>query len=304
MKITTRDATVLQVLGIIVIVALTVVTMFYPEVLGNEHSLKSIKEKEATITSLNGELKSTERNVQDSKSNLERVKSDAESIGQEADRLKIGIQNTNFKLHMPSILISLEQKANEYDLKLLMEYDKIETIDAADSVPVDGEESSTDLGMTEGEQPAESETEAEQAKDEEKLVQSSTDTSLPEEEKNDSESKKETEINNVVKSGEADAANVKKEDGTAVPVAATDGTNPEEVDMSAALKNIPSIPGISVTLIPVRVSGTYANVRSFIKYLDEVDFIEHNYVDLHSSGETVSGIIVFNVFHAEEGGSY
>jgi len=329
-KITARDITILQVFGIIAIIALTVVTLFYPEVLGNEHSLQALEEKEASVTSLNGELRSTESIVQDAISNLERVQKDAESIKQDTERLRNGIQNTNFELHMPSILVSLEQKAKEYELELLIEYDGIKLAETA-SQSNPGEENRPDRdmpaeGMPEGGPPAdtgapteggaptddrapiEGRPDAEREPERDGLGQGGPDTTLPPEEKKEPTTEKEPEAS---AKAPAEKASTEKAPETASgkeePAPKTtgkDSSTPDAIDTTIALQNIPSIPGVSVTIIPVRVNGTYANVRSFIQYLDEVDFMEDNFVDLHSYGDKVSGIIVFNVFHAEGGGSY
>lgn len=305
MKITTRDVTLIQILGIILIVAVTVATMLYPDALGNEHSLRSIEEKEAKILSLNDELSSTERDYQNALSNLNLVKKNAESIKKESDSMRISIRNTEFGLHMPSILIALEQKANEYNLEFLMDYDKLKTIgaetptDAIGNPELDAAEGATPEDVT-PETEAAKVAEENQEKETKQSEKPATKTSTPEAATKDSETKKDSEAVTVTDSSGSTTENAEKSGEEAL----TDVYNPEEVDISAAYENVPSIPGLSVTIIPVRVSGTYADVRAFIQYLEDVDLISHNWVDLHSYGEDISGIIVFNVFHSEEGDSY
>ena len=293
MKITTRDVTLIQILGIVLIVALTVATMLYPDALGNEHSLRSIEEKEAKILSLNDELSNTERDYQNALSNLNLVKKNAESIKKESDSMRVSIRNTEFGLHMPSILIALEQKANEYNLEFLMDYDKLKTIGAETPADAIG---NPELDSAEGATPEDVTPETEAAK----AAKAAAETSTPEEAMKASETKKDSEAVAV-----ADSSDSTKESAIeAGAEALTDVYKPEEVDISAAYENVSSIPGLSVTIIPVRVSGTYSDVRAFIQYIEDVDLISHNWVDLHSYGEDISGIIVFNVFHSEEGDSY
>ena len=63
--------------------------------------------------------------------------------------------------------------------------------------------------------------------------------------------------------------------------------------------SIPEIPGINVNTIPIQISGSYANVRNYIRYLDEVGMIEPSSVVLMSEGRKVSGSVMLNIFHGE-----
>lgn len=288
MKITARDITLIQIMGTILIAALTIATMLYPEALGNEHSLRSIEEKEAKILSLNDELSGAERSAQNATSSLDFVKKDAEAIKKESDSMRISIGNTNFGLHMPSILIALEQKANEYNLEFLMDYDKLKTIGAEASA-----NSAENPDLNETKEPMQEDFMP-------GIEEPTTNPSEPEEAAKETESKIKSEEVDVAESSELDTKN--SEDSGEESL--NEVYNPEEVDISEAYQNVTPIPGLNVTIIPVRVSGTYSDVRAFIQYLEDVDLISHNWVDLYSYGENISGIIVFNVFHSEEGDSY
>ena len=235
MKITTRDVTLIQILGIVLIVALTVATMFYPDVLGNEHSLRSIEEKETKILSLNDQLSSTESNVQNAVSNLGTVKKNAESIKKESDSMRSSIRNTEFGLHMPSILIALEQKAKEYNLEFLMDYDKLKTISA--ETPMDSA-GNPGLNAVEGATPedvtpqSEAARAAEESKEKEtkQSEESAAETNTPEETTKASETEKDSEKVAVANSSGSTTESAEELGEEAL----TDVYKPEEVDISAA----------------------------------------------------------------------
>lgn len=311
MNISSRKKTALQVLGIIGVGAVTTVSMLYPDLAGNEQSIRSIQDKRESLETYNGQLQMNESSMQAESDRVVRMKEDIRPLKEEYDRLTTGIADTDLGLHIPSLLLSLENGAKDNDVTLEIEYDAIQTANGNETDAHDeggvydeehmydeenvheellgepGEDPDYDEGMLGGEE----ETDLEQELIENHQGQSEhTDNSV------DGQGGDELV---ALESGTPMDSDEEDVDILAEPAAAEDHP---DVDLSSVQDNIPHVDGVSVTTVPLRVKGTYADVRSFILYIDDIDFIEHNLIDLYSYGENISGVIVLNVFHTENGG--
>lgn len=270
MKLTRKNTTILQVAGIILVVGLTSILMFKPEIvpgLNKEtRSISSLIKKKEEIDSLNNQLESTDSNLTSIKNELEGIEGELVSTEIESERLRKGIEDTNFEYHLPSIMVMLEQKAKELNLEFSLDYDRIQTLTGGD-VAHDFEEEHLD------------ETEHEETFDEE----------VEEQEEFDGP-----------QGGEDEAIHEDISPLESIEDSELGESGRPKVDMSELTKNLPDIPGINITSIPIEVTGSYGNIRLFIEFLDEIDLLEHNIVDLYSFGKDISAVIAFNVYHTSD----
>ena len=109
MKITEKDKKVLQLLFIFIIIALTVIDIFYSQIIiTDKFSLKTIEEKRNELNSLDGLITSNETMIKNNKSHLGHT--NFGDTQRELSTLRSKISQ-DLVFHMPSMLISLEQNA-------------------------------------------------------------------------------------------------------------------------------------------------------------------------------------------------
>lgn len=242
-----KNKQVWQILAIIVIMAVAIILLFVPELIDHKYpySYDKIKKQNDKIVSINSNLISNESNIQNSIYSLEAIELELETVDEDVFQIRKGIRESDFEMHIPSILISLEQAALKNNLKLTIDYNSMTTT-TNQAVPV--------LPPT-NDSPTKQE---------------------PGEDKDDK---------NVTVTEED------KDEDDVAPSQPAPKANPSTA--------IPEIEGIDVTTIPIQVSGSYYNVRNYIRYLDEVGMIEPSSVVLTSEGRKVSSSVVLNVFHGE-----
>lgn len=318
MKLSSRNKTLLQLLGIIGVGTVTTVSMLYPDVLGNEQSIRSIQEKQDSLDSYNSQLLNNESTMQMESDRVQRLEEEVRPLQEEYERLTAGVAETDFSLHMPSLLLSLEKGSKESDIELEIQYDGIETANAS------GGEEENEEGLYDefydeyGDEhphpePGHEDFEEDYANDmyDEEMLHEEDVDSLEQEliDQHESETDEWDESfegqggDQLVDSRPlSDESDEEDENGMDQPGPSPTPELHPEVDLTNIRDNIPLVEGVSVTTVPLRVKGTYADVRSFILYIDDIDFIEHNLIDLYSFGDDISGVIVLNVFHTENGG--
>ena len=275
MKLSTRDITMLKVFGIIAVVTLMVVTMFYPEYIRNPYSIKEIENKQEEVSNLNNTIMSNESIISNGSMNLEQLREDVSSLETEYKRMESGLVDTEFKLHIPSILVTLEQTAKNNELEIMIDYENINqyggSSDDMEEELHDEFDHDDDSGLTEDY------TEDDLTDSSEELGQGGDE--LSDEEPIDNES---VEAEDEINSGLSEEHS--------------------EIIEEAIQRNIPYIEGVNVTTVKIQINGSYENIRNFIFAIDEIDFIENNVIDLLSYGESMSAVIVLNIFHTEDGG--
>lgn len=116
MKLSSKNKTLLQALGIVGVSALTFVTMAKPDLIGYKHSIVAIGTKGDQIEALNTELKSIDNNITERIDINESIQAELIPLKQQYDSTKIRLQNTDFKLDLPSIFITVEQIAKKNNL--------------------------------------------------------------------------------------------------------------------------------------------------------------------------------------------
>lgn len=296
MKLSTRDITILKVFGIIVVVTLMVVTMFYPEYIRNPYSIKEIENKQEEVSSLNNTIMSNESIISSDSTNLEQLRKDVSSLETEYKRMESGLVDTEFKLHIPSILVTLEQTAKSNELEIMIDYENINQHGGnPDDMGVeyhDDFDHDDDFGLIEDY------IEDELTDSSEELGQGGDELSDEEQIDNEpAEAKDEISGEDILHEG-----NLAEEQTTSQSASSGLSEEHSEITEEAVQINIPSIHGVNVTTVKIKLNGSYENIRNFIFAIDEIDFIENNVIDLLSYGESMSAVIMLNIFHTEDGG--
>lgn len=279
MKISERDKKALQFFVIILFLILTTITMFYPEKLNYKFSLKEIENKVVMANELENEVKRNEPVIEEKLLELYSLEDLSARIERKAETLKQGIKKEDLSIHMPSILISLEQNAKKNKVDLIIEYEAIETY-MSNQQNIEEETSGIE----------------EKINDEEKDKTDSSDDENIEEnieikKEKDKSEKNETKLDSQKRENE-EVTIERKENNK-------DTNDVHEIDKAIVKNLIPNIEGINITTVPVKIKGKYSNVREFIRYLDTIDYLEPSFVDLSSNGEEVIGAILIHVFHGE-----
>lgn len=242
-----------QILAIIAIIVASVILLFVPQAIDNKYpyTYQNIQDKNDDVNSLNQALLSNEGTIQTFIQRLEEIEKEDEVIKEEVFKIRKGIKETDFELHIPSVLIVLEQNAIKNNVEIAIDYNSMQGTanggEIRQPAPLNENEVSEDVTITEEETTGETETGEEQ----------------------EGADKSEQE------------------------------NKPTPKPMPTPSSSIPEIPGINVNTIPIQISGSYANVRNYIRYLDEVGMIEPSSVILMSEGRKVSGSVMLNIFHGE-----
>lgn len=240
-----------QIVAIIAIIVTSVILLFVPQAIDNKYpyTYQNIQDKKDNVNSLNQALLSNEGIIQTSIQRLEEIEKEDEILKEEVFKIRKGIKETDFELHIPSVLIALEQNAIKNNVEIVIDYNSMQETadDGGQPAPSNENEVSEDVTITEEETTGETET-GEEQEGEDKSEQENKSTPAP---------------------------------------------------MPTPNSSIPEIPGINVNTIPIQISGSYANVRNYIRYLDEVGMIEPSSVVLMSEGRKVSGSVMLNIFHGE-----
>ena len=271
MKLSERDKKALQLFLVVLILILTTVTMFYPGKINYKFSLIEIKEKAAMVDELESEVKRNEPVIEDKFLELYSLEDLNARIGRKAEALKQGIKKEDLSIHMPSILISLEQNANKNKVDLTIEYDKIET-HLSNQGNIEGEISDIEENINNKE------------KDH---------TDNLNKEATEKDTKKDEEIRIDNKSNENEEVVIEKKEESKNVV------DTHEIDKAIVRNLIPNIEEINITTVPIKIKGKYSDIREFVRYLDTVDYLEPSFVDLSSNGEDVVGVILIHIFHGE-----
>lgn len=268
------------VVGLIAILAISTVFFFFPDLIDNKYpySYQNVRDKNDRVVSLNSSLSSTESEISQMIEELNMLKDESKDSEIEALKIKEGIDDSEFELDIPSLLIALEQNARLNKIGLDILYDQISHVEAeplGSDYPED--EDMYEEGMYEDIEDIEDMENADDIESEES-----------EEEVEDSDEVIVEEDSNEGENEESDEETDEDEDRFDLS---------EEDVIANAIK----IPGIDVTVIPIKISGSYSGVRSYIKYLDKVGMIEPSSAVLSSTGDEINGLIMLNVFHGEVG---
>lgn len=264
-----------QIVIVIIIVVSSVILFFIPKAIDYKYSYtyQNIKDKNDNVDSLNTTLMSNEATIQSSIDRLKETESQDEILKEEVLKIRQGIKESDFELHMPSVLVSLEQEAIKNNVELTIGYNSMKTTSNDSEMSSPDEMLNEDIAITEADENTDKDDDVNKEEVNKADNESEADNESKDKDKNDDVNKDENE-------------NEDNKEDKSLPIP----------DISVS--NL-SIPGIDVTTVPIQVTGSYANVRNYIKYLDEVGMIEPSSVTMSSEGRKVSVNIVLNIFHGE-----
>ena len=267
----------IYVFFLIVVIAANFVMFKYPDKIGWKYTIASIKEKKEINKELESNLKLNETQIEDSLNNLDSKKTEKQSVSKKYENIRKQVNENSFKLHYPSLLIDLEKNARISKVDLVIDYNNIKN---SDSMGVDGMndidipiEPEKDIPKPEGE-------DIDKEVIDEKDGKGGQEETKELEKTEDNTDEKDKELN------KAEEKTIKKE---------------KEREQRRLSLQTPTIPGVMVVTIPLKITGSYSNIRSYIKFLDEVDMLEPALVDIISNGKEITAEILINVFYGEEG---
>ena len=283
-----RSKQILQFLAILTIIIASVVLLFLPNLIQDRYpySYPRVSEGKENVESLNRELISNESIIENTIIDLEETEVIEKEVAEKEFNVRKGIIEEDFELHIPSILIKLEQEAIENNLDLVIDYNSMTT--SGDSGYSDYLTEEEYQGFDESERGNPNEHfDEDDLSDEDGFSGGQVFAQESEEQDGISITENVDENNNDDETTEQEnsESNDRQE-------------NPDD-EFDRHKYTIPAIEGINVTTIPLGISGSFYNVRNYIRFLDEVGMIEPSSVIITSEGRNVSASIVINIFHGE-----
>lgn len=283
-----RSKQILQFLAILTIIIVSVVLLFLPNLIEDRYpySYPRVNEGKENVESLNRELSSNESIIENNIITLAETEVEEKEVAEKEFNVRKGIIEEDFELHIPSILIKLEQKAIENNLDLVIDYNSMTTSGASGYSDYLTEEEYQ--GFDESER-------------------GNLNEHFDEDDLSDEDN---------FSGGQVFAQETEEQDGISITENVDENNNDDEtIEQENSESNdrqenpddeferhkytIPAIEGINVTTIPLGISGSFYNVRNYIRFLDEVGMIEPSSVIITSEGRNVSASIVINIFHGE-----
>lgn len=269
-----------QILAIIMIVSLSAVILFMPDLIEQKYpwTYQNIQDKKNELISVSETLSSNEREIEYSKQNLQDLEKREEEAAEDVFQLKKGMKGSDFQIDIPSFLITLEQKAYEGEVELLIGYNSLTTTKNTTSqeTPILDENGIPVEPPVEGEP---DDYQSEQGSPQENGVPETTPEGA--------------EVNTT--------EGIEVNESTTEAESSKDGENKEE-DKGPEINNnveIPTIDSIDVTTIPIEIKGTFFKVRDYLKFLDELGLIEPSSIKMTTNGLEVTAEITLNIFHGE-----
>lgn len=263
-------------IAVMFISAVILLLIFMPEIFGNQYSIQSIKEHQLTIEELENELLRNEDGIKKQILEQERLLDVVKNTRIEAQSMKERIDVSHMKYHIPSLLITLEQSAKDVGIgseKFFIDYKKITSTE-------ERQKAEAEKARLEAEKAAEEEQQKKDPQSEEDLIEKR------EEGTTDEESPEKEEPNYA-------------EDGFQYPEGIETGTT----EGLLVYDNPETVRGLVVTTIPIEIKdATYSQVREYISFLDNLDFVEPAIADIYSEGESVNMVMLIHVYHQMEGG--
>lgn len=290
-KTNPRSKQIIQILLIVLIVTASFLLFLYPETLklDYKYSYKAIGENKEEIEEINQSLSLKELEISQRIEDLEELSHRRETLSHE--KASIGVGPNDFVLDIPSFLITLEQKALSKNLDFKVMYamknllvGNLGTPDMSSDDSVNGDESF----------------EPSEAKEEEIVVEESKD--VGEESKDDGENVNKNTIDEVVQDSEKQNSDISFSQIETMKVNVKDIEDTLVSKLKEFLKKRDkvSVEGMNITEIPIVVTGNFSEVRSYLKYLDEVGSIEPSSFNMISHGSIVSSSVILQIFHEEE----
>jgi len=317
LKLTPRNKNAIQAFIGIILTAITVITMLYPGLFNYPYSYIAIKEKKESIEDLDTTITKNQNLIENLNNELANMKISAQRREIDAQNIRNGIDGKQLNLHIPSILIALEEGAKENNIDIIIHYDQLKKYEDINSVDIDFVEKKDNEAKIntvkenidednidkKEELPAESSKKTNEELDEE--LDEKIDEKIPESNLNIEDDrpyipeKKENKENkiNIPSEGNEEITDNNKEDISedSTNAISIDEVNPINIDENTK----DEAKGIKVATIPITVNGDFIKMREFIRLLDKIDFIEPRHIRMVSSGTTVEGHVLLYIFYGE-----
>lgn len=274
-------------LSLILVVLFSLVLFFFPETIKYPYSYSAIQDKKVLVSDGNNNLNSKEKEIEKYASQRESLEKSKLEEKKEALTLKKNIKSSDFKLDIPSLLISLEQKSYDNNIELKIHYDKIAAI-SAEQGPAQESQPQTEQGQNQEPQTEQAQNK-EGTQSEQGQPQSKEGT-----ESQTEQNQAENQQTLAGKPVENNSQNTQGQENTEENKASEDPFDSANLQNSAL-----KIDGLNTTIVPITIKGNFSEVRDYIKYLDELGMIEPSTVSIKSTGKKVTAKVVLNVFHGE-----
>lgn len=231
------------------------------------------------------QIRNSEEALKTQKGQLPQLEAQVADYNAKINALNDEIKKLNLKPnpHMPSILILLEQNAKYFGLQLEIYYDKIRELAAAQSTSTPSPP-------------------AENNKDQDKKSQEGGQTGTKTETSTGSENKSEATNSQAANQTPKGTANTGKDPVTVAGLNNAPKLSEEEVAVRAHIDAVigalpqPTNDLVTVTAIPVLITGKYEETREYLHFLDQVDYIEPAYIEMRSDGKEINSLVVLYVF--------
>lgn len=273
-------------LSLILVVLFSLVLFFFPETIKYPYSYSAIQDKKVLVSDGNNNLNSKEKEIEKYASQRESLEKSKLEEKKEALTLKKNIKSSDFKLDIPSLLISLEQKSYDNNIELKIHYDKIAAI-SAEQGPAQESQPQTEQGQNQETQSGPQNKEGTQSEQGQPQSKEGTQSQT---EQNQAENQQTV----AGKPVENNSQNTQEQENTEENKASEDPFDSANLQNSAL-----KIDGLNTTIVPITIKGNFSEVRDYIKYLDELGMIEPSTVSIKSTGKKVTAKVVLNVFHGE-----
>lgn len=207
-----------------------------------EKTLIALKNKSEKIKTLNAKVGIAENELQNKVKEVDKVNEKLKNVKIEADKISDVIESKDLILHIPSLLIQLEQNAIKNKLLIEIYYSEIK-------YNANKSSGSKDKGGI----------------------------SIPK-----SPLEKETKETKEIKESDKIEDNENIDNTTKIVLSQTGNTE-----------------GLNIAIIPIKISGDYFGIREFIKYLENIDYLAPYTINISSTGETSTGMIIIHVYSKE-----
>lgn len=290
MNLKKKDYISISVIALVLVGS--IILFFSPSLVGYNKSFVDIADKKEQIATNNSKMKTNESNIESLKATLDQLADESLSKDELADEKENAIDGEKFDLDIPSFLITMEQEAVAKNVKLNIDYSSMKTlVDASGSMPSETEQ--TDNQSQGSQQPQNSQTSS-QAQDSSQTQQNQdpnqASTNVTQSDNTNSKNEQTQSTNEQTQNSQDTAA--KPGDTNSKTVTSVTTNSNEE-------GTVISIPGMSTTSIPIKIEGTYANTRAYIKFLDKIGLIVPTKVELNSKGKKVVTNVTLNIIHGE-----
>lgn len=271
--------------AIVVVIVSSTILFFFPSIVGYDKSYVSIGEKKEQFEENNNKMTANEAKIEKLKQDMETSYDTAKKKDEYADLLESKVNEDDFVLNKPALLITMDQEAKKNNVDLHVEYSKIVSSDSTGSPNVE-----SDLE------------ENKQNSDTSGNNKTTPDTNVTVEENNQQQNtnvtveKDNQQQNTEQRENGTDTTTQNQDDTQDVDSPKNKGTSFTDEEIS---KGTVVIEGMQTTVVPIQIKGTYADISNYIEFLDTVGLIKPSSVYLESKGNKLQGKVILNVIHGE-----